>query len=60
VTEVRALLVEQGGANLRNDIAHGLFDDIASWSRSSVHAWWLALRLVVTPLWRMNGAAPGA
>ena len=60
VTELRALLVEQGGANLRNDIAHGLLDDVTSWSRSSVYAWWLALRLVVTPLWHMNGAVPGA
>jgi hypothetical protein len=27
---VEALLVVQGGANLRNDIAHGLVDDAAA------------------------------
>ena len=56
MTELRALLLEQGGANLRNNIAHGLFDDVASWSASSVYAWWLALRLVVTPLWHMQAS----
>lgn len=56
ITELRALLVEKDGANLRNDIAHGLFDDLASLSHSTVYAWWLALRLVVVPQWHVRRA----
>ncbi|GAA0597899.1 DUF4209 domain-containing protein [Kribbella sandramycini] len=52
--ELRALLTEQEGANLRNEIAHGLLDDDASWSSSAIYCWWLLLRLVVTPVWRMR------
>ena len=32
--------------NLRNDIAHGLFDDTAAWSYDAIYAWWFCLRLV--------------
>jgi hypothetical protein len=53
-TELRALLVEQGGANLRNDVAHGLFADGASWSYAAVYCWWLLLRIVVTPVWHLR------
>lgn len=49
--EMRALLVEQEGANLRNEIAHGLLTDGAAWSAEAVYAWWLLLRVVVVPLW---------
>ncbi|MGY4769770.1 DUF4209 domain-containing protein (plasmid) [Kribbella sp. CWNU-51] len=52
--ELRALLVEKEGANLRNDIAHGLLTDDASWSYSAVYCWWLLLRLVVIPVWLMQ------
>lgn len=53
-TELRALLVEQDGANLRNDVAHGLFSDLASWSYAAIYCWWLLLRIVVVPVWRMR------
>jgi hypothetical protein len=49
--ELRALLVEQEGANLRNETAHGLLTDGAAWGASAVYAWWLMLRIVVVPLW---------
>ncbi|MEV0660823.1 DUF4209 domain-containing protein [Actinomadura luteofluorescens] len=55
VLELRALLVEQQSANLRNDIAHGLLTDAAAWSYATVYAWWLCLRLMVVPLWLMQG-----
>lgn len=51
--ELRALLIEQEGANLRNDTAHGLLTDGAAWSSASIYAWWLVLRLVVVPVWNM-------
>jgi uncharacterized protein DUF4209 len=50
--ELRALLIEQEGANLRNDTAHGLLTDGTAWSSASIYAW-LRLRLVVVPLWNM-------
>lgn len=49
--ELRALLVEQEGANLRNETAHGLLTDGAAWGPSAVYAWWLMLRIVAVPLW---------
>lgn len=51
--ELRALLIEQEGANLRNDTAHGLLTDGAASSSASIYAWWLVLRLVVVPVWNM-------
>jgi len=57
VMEFRALLVQPGAANLRNDIAHGLMDDAAGWSYSAAYAWWCCLRLVVWPLWLMSRSA---
>lgn len=49
--ELRALLVEQQGANLRNHVAHGLLTDGQAWSAYALYAWWLALRLAVVPVW---------
>ncbi|MFE9690826.1 DUF4209 domain-containing protein [Micromonospora sp. NPDC005806] len=51
--ELRALLCEQLGPNLRNDLAHGLLNDPKSWSAAAVYAWWLCLRLVVVPYYGM-------
>jgi len=51
--ELRALLCEQLGPNLRNDVAHGLLNDPKSWSVGAVYAWWLCLRLVVLPYYDM-------
>jgi hypothetical protein len=48
--ELSTLLVQQAGANLRHDVAHGLLDDAAAWSASAVYGWWLCLLLVVVPL----------
>ncbi|MFG3640779.1 DUF4209 domain-containing protein [Micromonospora sp. NPDC047762] len=51
--ELRALLCEQLGPNLRNDLAHGLLNDPQSWGVGAVYAWWLCLRLVVLPYYGM-------
>ena len=49
--EIRALFCDQLGPNLRNNIAHGLFDDKQAQSIDSVYAWWFALKLVVNTFW---------
>lgn len=47
--ELRALLCEQLGPNLRNELAHGLLTDAQAWGAAAVYAWWLCLRLVLLP-----------
>jgi hypothetical protein len=42
---LRALLVERFGANLRNDMAHGLLPESAFSTPATVYFWWLVLRL---------------
>jgi hypothetical protein len=50
VFELRGLLVERFGANLRNDMAHGLLDHESFYSPSSCYLWWLALHLYSFPV----------
>jgi hypothetical protein len=50
VFEMRSLLVERFGANLRNDMAHGLLDHDSFYSPSSRYLWWLAFRLYSFPV----------
>lgn len=52
--EIDALLCDPYGANLRNEIAHGLMSESATNSASAVYTWWLALRLVITTWWNKN------
>jgi hypothetical protein len=47
VFELKALLTEQAGSNLRNEMAHGLLDWNSSMSYCSIYLWWLALKLIV-------------
>ncbi|MBA2716841.1 MAG: hypothetical protein H0U51_07295 [Propionibacteriales bacterium] len=42
--EMKAVLVVQGAANMRNDIAPGLMDYNAAWSYNSLYMWWFCLR----------------
>ncbi|MDT0168901.1 DUF4209 domain-containing protein [Pseudarthrobacter sp. BRE9] len=53
VMEMKAMLIVQGGPNLRNDVAHGLLNDAAAWSYSALYIWWFCLRLVVWPVIKM-------
>ena len=57
VMEMKAMLVVQGGPNLRNDVAHGLLDDNSAWSYSALYMWWFCLRLVTWPVIEMISRA---
>ena len=57
--ELRQLYSSPFGANLRNDVAHGLLADGENQSLLAVFAWWLLLRMVVVPFWnRMQAELP--
>jgi len=58
--EIRSLFCGPIGPNLRNDVAHGLIDDRSSQSIFAFYAWAFFLRLVVLPLWRLQGHAQPA
>ncbi|MDQ4120345.1 MAG: DUF4209 domain-containing protein [Acidobacteriota bacterium] len=49
VFDLRGLLVERFGANLRNDMAHGLIDHNSFYSYGAIYFWWLALRFYLLP-----------
>ena len=49
VFDLRGLLVERFGANLRNDMAHGLIDHNAFYSTPGCYLWWLGLRFYLWP-----------
>ncbi|WP_062570345.1 DUF4209 domain-containing protein [Pseudoalteromonas arabiensis] len=48
--EMKAFLTDSRGPNIRNNIAHGLFDDDYSSSASCVYWWWRTLKFVLTSL----------
>jgi hypothetical protein len=48
--DLRGLLVERFGLNLRNDIAHGLLAESQMISEGAIYAWWLTLRLCCFPI----------
>jgi hypothetical protein len=48
--DLRGLLVERFGLNLRNNIAHGLLTVHQMLTPSAIYAWWLVLRLCCIPL----------
>lgn len=47
--DLRVLLTEKAGANLRNDLAHGLLDDHAKIG-AKIYFWWMCLRLALVPV----------
>lgn len=49
--DLRVLLIEKAGGNLRNDLAHGLLADNAKFG-AKVYLWWVSLFLVLRPLLR--------
>ena len=53
--EIKALFCDQMGPNLRNNIAHGLFDDRQIVSPDAVYAWWLGFKLVFITFWNSLG-----
>ena len=48
--DLRGLLIERYGSNLRNDLAHGLLDYYALFTPPCVYLWWLTLRLCCIPV----------
>jgi hypothetical protein len=50
VFDLQALLVDEQGPNLRNEVAHGLVDDDAFLRWPPKYLWWSMLRLCVLPL----------
>jgi hypothetical protein len=53
IFDLRSLLTEKAGANLRNELAHGLIADGAADAHCS-YLWWATLRLVLYPLVRRS------
>ena len=49
--EIEALLCSPYGANLRNNVAHGLLNDRECHSAYTVYAWWLSLKIVHHTFW---------
>ena len=47
--DLRSLLTEKGGVNLRNELAHGLID-LGEREAEFTYLWWVVLRCVVAPL----------
>lgn len=45
IFDLKGLLAEQFGSNLRNEMAHGLMPYNRFWSAEVAYLWWLALRL---------------
>ena len=49
--EIRALFCDHLGANLRNNVSHGLFTSQQCYSIDSIYAWWLGLKIVFKQYW---------
>ncbi|MCB2212671.1 DUF4209 domain-containing protein [bacterium] len=47
VFELKSLLTNPIGGNLRNDLAHGLLSDGIAHSPHAVYVWWLCFRLMI-------------
>jgi hypothetical protein len=43
--DLRGILIERFGHNMRNESAHGLMPEGAFFQPASVYLWWLVLRL---------------
>ena len=48
--DLRGLLIERHGSNLRNAMAHGLLDYQSFYSGAGIYLWWLTLRLCCMPV----------
>ena len=53
--EIKALFCSPYGANLRNNIAHGLLNDRECYTPDAVYAWWLGLKLAFKTFWSARG-----
>ncbi len=53
--EIKSVFTDTLGSNLRNEVAHGLLDDNSSTTISTIYAWWMIIRLVISSV--MSGGA---
>ncbi|WAC20897.1 DUF4209 domain-containing protein [Luteolibacter sp. SL250] len=58
VFELRGLLCEKFGYDLRNKLAHGFLTYNACWGADVINLWWLVLRFLCIPL-RVQDGNPG-
>ena len=60
--ELKALFCDAIGANLRNEVAHGLLAYEECHSIFSIYAWWLGLKIVFNTFWnkRQKSESGGA
>ena len=56
--ELKAVFCDSLGANLRNELAHGLLDFEDGLSMWSIYAWWLVLRLMLMSFWNSQRRDP--
>ncbi len=54
VFELRALLIEKFGYDLRNELAHGFVTDYICFSAAAYNLWWLVVRLCACPVFVMS------
>lgn len=48
--ELKAVFTSSHGANLRNEVAHGILTDHSAFSSAPVYAWWMLVRMVIYSL----------
>lgn len=60
IFEIKGLLVDPRGYNLRNELAHGMLRTNQFYTSAGLNAWWLMLRLCMEPVInRFQGHAKG-
>ena len=59
--EIKALFCDPCGPNLRNELAHGLLDDVKCQQGNAIYAWWFGLKLVFITFWNsLRNAVEGS
>jgi hypothetical protein len=48
--ELRAVFTSSHGANLRNEVAHGILTDGGAFSSAPVYGWWILVRMIIHSL----------
>ena len=48
--ELRAVFTSSHGANLRNEVSHGILTDAGAFSSAPVYGWWILVRMIIHSL----------
>jgi hypothetical protein len=48
--ELRAVFTSSHGANLRNEVAHGILTDGGAFSSAPIYGWWILVRMIIHSL----------